>query len=150
MPLIVSQQQVRAPAATVWDVLTDIDAAPTVFSAIDAVDLLNPGPFRVGLAWNSARRHKDSVELVHNRVVELEDYRSVTILSETASHVFTTEYSLAVDGGTTTLTARSEIHAQPGAMIQQVSTLLTEPWAKKRWRSDLDRDLADIARAATD
>lgn len=150
MPVVVVRQKVQASAAVLWDVLTNIAAAPTVRSRVAAVDIPDGAEFRAGLAWQEARHDSDGGHIVTHRVTEVDEYHSATVLSETAELALSTRYTLDEEAGHTILTVHTDYHPQPGAMIAQVAAQLRAPWTKKHLREHLECDVADAARAAED
>ncbi|MFK0253847.1 SRPBCC family protein [Streptomyces sp. NPDC090445] len=55
-PRVVVQREMAAPVERVWRALTDLESMPGVVSGVDAVEVLTPGPFRVGTRWRETRR----------------------------------------------------------------------------------------------
>ncbi|MEU2390950.1 SRPBCC family protein [Streptomyces sp. NPDC007369] len=55
-PRVVVEREMAAPVERVWRALTDLESVPDVVSGVDAVEVLTPGPFRVGTRWRETRR----------------------------------------------------------------------------------------------
>ncbi|MFD7627897.1 SRPBCC family protein [Streptomyces sp. NPDC059851] len=55
-PRVVVEREMAASVERVWQALTDLESMPDVVSGVDAVEVLTPGPFRVGTRWRETRR----------------------------------------------------------------------------------------------
>lgn len=85
------ERRIAAPAAPVWEALTDIEGSPRVLSGVERVEMLSEGPFGVGTRWRETRRMlgKEATEEMYvtaseppKRYVAEADSRGVHYVSE--------------------------------------------------------------------
>ena len=141
------RRHVAAPAQRVWDVATDLAGAPRVVRAIDAVEVLTPGPFGVGTRWRETRTMMGRSATEEMTVTAVDPQRSyrVEAASRGAHYVSTFAFTPSADGGTDVTTT---FGGRPTSTLARVLGAVTAPLARRAVTKALAQDLDDIAVAA--
>lgn len=142
------RRHIRAIPAVVWDVLTDVVAHPDLLHNVEAAEVLSPGDVATGFAWREMRRVQGRESYQEIAVGECRDYQVLGTRRHLPERTLAVRYELREADGGTELLCRIELETSPGAMVQQVASMLAEPWTKKRIRREFERDLDDLATAA--
>ncbi|MER5928712.1 SRPBCC family protein [Streptomyces sp. NPDC002054] len=139
------EREIAAPADVVWQALTDLESMPLVLSGVDAVEVLTPGPFRVGTRWRETRRMfgKSATEEMWVTVCEAPE-RYVTE-ADNAGMRYVAEFRLTERGpGRTAVRMTFSAQPQAGGKLPLLARLLgglgTRAVAKA-----IAKDLADVA-----
>lgn len=148
MPTLETRRHIRAIPAVVWDVLTDIAAHPELLGNVTAAEALTAGDLQPGFRWREMRNVGGREEYQEATVGACTDYRTLEVRRELADRVVVVRHELQEADGGTELSCRVDLEPGPGAMVQQVAAMLTEPWTKKRIRREFERDLEDLTTAA--
>ncbi|MGW4685127.1 SRPBCC family protein [Streptomyces sp. NPDC004244] len=145
-PRVVVEREMAAPVERVWQALTDLESMPYVVSGVDAVEVLTPGPFRVGTRWRETRRMfgKQAVEEMYVTVCDAPE-RYVAEADNSGVH-YASEFRL--DGrspGRTVVrmtfsAAPAASGKRPGLFMRLLNRLGARAVAKA-----VTKDLADVA-----
>jgi uncharacterized protein YndB with AHSA1/START domain len=140
-------RHVAAPVQRVWDVATDLAASPEVVRAIDAVEVLTPGPFGVGTRWRETRTMMGRSATEEMTVTAVEPQRSyrVEAASRGAHYVSTFAFTPSADGGTDVTTT---FGGRPTSTVARVLGAVAAPLGRRAVTKALQQDLHDIAAAA--
>src|SRR5690606_6088109 len=87
-------QPIDAEPAAVWAVLTDIGAAASTLSGIDAVEVLTDGPYAVGTRWRETRSMLGMRAREVMEVVEAEQPRRSVVVARSGDVLYRTEFRL--------------------------------------------------------
>ncbi|MGY1821580.1 SRPBCC family protein [Geodermatophilus sp. SYSU D00079] len=141
------RRHVAAPVQRVWEVATDLVGAPRVVRAIDAVEVLTPGPFAVGTRWRETRTMMGRSATEEMTVTSVEPQRSYTVEAESrgARYVSTFAFAPSADGGTDVTTT---FGGRPTTTVARVLGAVTAPLGRRMVGKALRQDLDDIATAA--
>jgi uncharacterized membrane protein len=141
------RRHVAAPVQRVWDVATDLARSPQVVRAIDAVEVLTPGPFGVGTRWRETRTMMGRSATEEMTVTAVEPQRSyrVEAASRGARYVSTFAFAPSADGGTDLTTT---FGGRPTSAVARVLGAVTAPLMRRAVVKALRQDLDDIAAAA--
>ena len=141
------RRHVAAPVQRVWDVATDLAGSPQVVRAIDAVEVLTPGPFAAGTRWRETRTMmgRSATEEMTVTAVELRRSYRVEAASRGAHYVSTFSFAPSADGGTDVTTT---FGGRPTSTVARVLGVVTAPLARRAVTRALEQDLDDIAAAA--
>lgn len=109
---------VAAPAETLWRVLVDVEAWPTITESMTAVERLDDGPMRVG---SSARVRQPGLPPMIWRVTELDEGRSFTWQASTPGVVTTAFHRITPTDDGCRLTLQIQ-HTGPLAAVARLVT----------------------------
>lgn len=138
---------IRAPRAAVWQIVTDIEHATEHLLGIQKVEVLaRPPSGLVGLKWRETRilfgKPADAVMWIAE-AVEGSQYST---RSEEQGAVFTKRLSLADATDGTRLTIAFD--SAPQTFGARVADVVSRPLMNSAGRKALEKDLADIKKAA--
>lgn len=147
-PTISLTQHVNAPAATVWDVISDIPGSASTLSGVDSVTMLSKGPYGVGTRWKETRTMMRRSETVEMWVSQSDPPRSTTVKALQGGADYTSTMTLVErDGGTDlTLTFGAEMLKQ--SRLSKVAMSLFGRLGMSMSRKALAKDLQEIAAKA--
>ncbi|MDA1062542.1 MAG: SRPBCC family protein [Chloroflexi bacterium] len=141
-------REIAAPAASTWEIATDLDHAAEVVSGIRSIARLDGGAgFGVGTRWRETRRMFGREATEEMEVAALDPGRSYTVEASSRGMQYRSVLSVEpLDAGRSRITMRFGSEAQGWAARASAATLgrLFEGSLRKALRGDLD----DIARAA--
>lgn len=144
-PMTVSRH-VDAPPEQVWAVLTDLEHAPEVITAIEAVEIHSSTAFDVGTRWTERRTMMGRTASETMEVTAVDPGRSYVAEAESGGTHYRSEFRIAPeDGGTAlTMTFAGEASGLGGRLL---AATLGRVFAGAT-RKALLADLADIAQAS--
>lgn len=141
-------RQVAAPAAAVWEVMTDLASAPDVMGSVIAVEILEgSSPLTLGTRWRETRRMfgREATEVMAVTAMDPGRWYTVTALSGSTTYRST----LGVDphgADASTLTMR--FGATSSSFVSRALAATVGRMFLSSTRAALEADLADMARAA--
>jgi carbon monoxide dehydrogenase subunit G len=144
MELHVSRE-VAAPCARVWEIVTDLDAAPSVLSGVEELERLDGGEgFGVGTRWRETRMvfGKRATEEMEVTAVEPSDH--YTVVAHHGSTTYTSGVSVASIGDDRCRVGMS-FHAATSGVVGRVLGATLGRLFVGATRKGLQRDLDDIA-----
>jgi carbon monoxide dehydrogenase subunit G len=139
------REHVRAPRERVFQVATDVPNWGTRIGAIERIEMLDPGPVRVGTRFKETRVvfRREATETM--TVVALEPPQRFALAAQSCGSRYHTEFRFVPrDGGTE---VEWSFQAQPLTLIARVSGFVLRPLFKKLLRG-CARDLQDLKRCA--
>ncbi|BDZ61631.1 hypothetical protein Lsed01_01908 [Demequina sediminis] len=143
-----AERTIAAPPERVWEIITDLDFAAEVMSAIVKVERLEGEGYEVGVRWRETRRMFGREESEEMWVDAAEAPRTTTVRAESRGTHYVTDFTLApVDEGTHVVIDFSAQTPNPGP-AQRLGWLVFGRAGMKATRKALEQDLADIAAAA--
>ncbi|WP_338672372.1 SRPBCC family protein [Streptomyces sp. SCSIO 30461] len=140
------EQRIAAPAAHVWEAMTDLRGMDRVLSGVERVEVLTDGPFREGTRWRETRRMlgKEATEEMYVTASEPPGRYVVEADSQGAHYV--SEFTLQPLGPETTVVRMTFSAVPPGGAMGLLAKVLGGLGARAV-RKAIARDLADIAAA---
>lgn len=153
--VLVLTRDIEAPPAAVWAVITDIDGRARTLRGIERIERI-PGPevhvvdgYAVGTAWRETRRMLGQSASEDMTVTRVDEPRSTTIEAVAGETRYITAFHLDERvGGGTTLTFEFSAKAPRRGAATQLALDLVGAVGFAVTRRVMQRDLADIARAA--
>jgi Polyketide cyclase / dehydrase and lipid transport len=79
MATITVSDQIAAPVSVVFDRFTDLDGTPSRVTGIKAIELLTPGPFRLGTRWRETREVLGRLDSAEMEVTAYDRNKTYTI-----------------------------------------------------------------------
>lgn len=146
---ILVERDVEAPAATVWDVVTDLDASSDVMSGIDRIERLDDGDeFAVGARWRETRTMFGRQATEELEVTAFDRAgRSYTVEADSrGAHYRSTLAVDERDDGSSRV--RMTFDAEPDGALSRVLASTIGRLFQGATRKALAQDLDDIAAAA--
>ncbi len=146
-PIDISQQ-VAAPAATVWDLITDIEHSNQFISGIQQVERLDSGSnFDVGTRWRETRMMFGKSATEEMTVTAVEPGRSYTTESHHGSSHYSTRLAVEPDGDSACVLSM-KFDAQADGLLNKTLGAVVGTLMVSTTRKLMQQDLADIAEAA--
>lgn len=154
--VLVLTRDIAAPPSVVWDIISDIDGAPTRMRGIDRVERI-PGPsgeivegYEVGTAWRETRRMFGQTASEDMVVTRAEAGRSTTIEAESNGVHYVTSFHIdPAPGGASTLTFEfSGEDRGPKSMAKGLMLNIMGAVGRAATKKSVLGDLDDIQRAA--
>jgi carbon monoxide dehydrogenase subunit G len=140
-------REVAVPPDQLWELITDLDRAPEVISAVTSIRRLDQGrSFEVGTKWEETRTilGRDTTEVLE--VVEVDPGRSYTVEAESLGAGFRSVITIEPSplGSVITMSFSSE----PSGAVSRVLAGTVGKLFEGGTRKALVRDLEDIAAVA--
>jgi uncharacterized protein YndB with AHSA1/START domain len=146
---------VNAPAAAVWEVLTDLEGTAQVLGGVRGVERLSGDTgYQVGTRWRESRVMFGQEATEDMTVTAVEPGRRTELRAESHGMRYRTEFELRpVTGGAdasprTQLVMRFQGEHAHGGRARKLLGALTAPLGVAVSRTAMRQDLADIAAAA--
>lgn len=140
-------REVAVPPDRLWELITDLERAPEVISAVSSIERLDEGEgFDVGTRWQETRTilGRDTTEILE--VVEVDPGRSYAVEAESLGEGFRSVITVAPSpaGSVITMSFSSDPAGPVSKVLAGTVGKLFEGGTKKA----LVRDLEDIAEVA--
>lgn len=145
--LTVTRSTTAAPDQ-VWAVLTDLDSAAEVLSAVDSLERVTSGPYRVGTTWRETRKVMGRSATQEMRVTDVQALGSTRIEAQAGDVRYVTTFDLDPLHPGTDITMRFEGVQPETGVVRRALAALMRPLGEKVTRSMMERDLTDIVAAA--
>jgi uncharacterized protein YndB with AHSA1/START domain len=146
---------VNAPAAAVWEVLTDLEGTAQVLNGVRGVERLSADAgYQVGTSWRETRVMFGQEATEDMTVTAVEPGRRTEVRAESHGMRYRTEFELLpVTGGAeesprTQLVMRFQGEYVQGGRVQNLLGAITAPLGVAASRKAMRQDLEDIAVAA--
>ncbi|MDI3330284.1 MAG: SRPBCC family protein [Micrococcus sp.] len=146
---------VNAPAAAVWEVLTDLEGTAEVLHGVRGVQRLSADTgYRVGTSWRETRVMFGQEASEDMRVTAVEPERRTEVEAESHGMRYRTEFELLpVTGGPegsqrTQLVMRFQGEYAQGGFGKRLLGAITAPLGVAASKRAMRQDLQDIAAAA--
>lgn len=140
------ERRVAAAPDRVWQVLTDLERAPDVLTAVETVEVHTEPPFGLGTRWTETRTNFGRQATETMEVVEVEPGRRYVVEAVGTGSRYRSEFRLEPDGDGTRLV--TTFGAEPLGMVARVLTATIGRFFEGATRKALAADLDDIARAS--
>lgn len=137
---------VDAPVQTVWDVLTDLDAASETIDAIVSIERLGGPEFGIGTRWRETRSMFGRTAAEEMEIVDVQAPTSYTVAAESHGARYRTVMSVTPEGAASVLSMSFE--GEPTTMMARIVSKITGPLVNSAMRKALMADLADLKSAA--
>jgi uncharacterized protein YndB with AHSA1/START domain len=144
------ERRIAAPAARVWETLTDIARSPHVIAEVERVELLDgDSPFGVGTRWRETRLIFGKESTDEKRVTAADPAKRLVVESDSRGVHYTSEFTLAPADGDAATSIRLTLDAETDkqSLTGTMGTFLTDIGAKAAAKS-LAEDLDGIAASA--
>ena len=141
-------REIGAPAARVWEIITDLPNSPAVMSAITRVDILEGADqFGVGTRWRETRTMfgREASEVMS--VSALDPGRSYTVLAESHGTRYESTFEV-IPAGEHACVLRMTFAGEPTSPVSRVMSATVGRLFAGATRKAVEQDLADIAAAA--
>jgi polyketide cyclase/dehydrase/lipid transport protein len=141
MATITVSNHIESPVAAVFEHFTDVEASPTRVSGIKEIQMLTPGPFRLGTRWLETRDLLGRPDTVGREVTAYERNRTYTITHHKLAARIETVFTFQELNGGTQVNLQLSLHGpgMPPGLLAPIE------WAiSGRVREMLSRDLADL------
>ncbi len=146
-PIDISQQ-IAAPAATVWELIIDIEHSYEFISGIQKVERLDSGStFDVGTRWRETRVMFGKSATEEMTVTAVELGRSYTTEAHHGSSHYTTQLVVEPDGVQACVLSM-HFEAQADGLLNKTLGAVVGTLMVSTMRKVMQQDLADIAEAA--
>ncbi|WP_040320010.1 SRPBCC family protein [Aeromicrobium marinum] len=142
-------QATTAPPAAVWDVITDLDAAPDVLSGVDRVERIEGPGYAVGTRWRETRTMMGKSASEEMVVTAVEPTSRTVVEADGGGVHYRSEFELVPDGSGTTIVFRfSGEQVGTPSVVQRLVWRAFGGLGLKLTSKVMRTDLADIAAAA--
>jgi Polyketide cyclase / dehydrase and lipid transport len=141
MATISVSDQIPAPLSVVFGRFTDLESSSTRVSGIKAIELLTPGPFRLGTRWRETREVLGRLDSAEMEVTAYDRNKTYTIthhkMGARIDAVFT--FERASEGTTVKVEFTLDGQGMPPGLLAPIE------WAiAGKIRDVLSQDLADL------
>ncbi len=140
------ERRVAAAPDRVWEVLTDLERAPEVITAVESVEMHTEPPFGVGTRWTETRMASGRHATETMEVVEVEPGRRYVVEAVGTGSRYRSEFRLEPDGDGTRLVMT--FGAEPLGVTARILDATIGRFFEGATRKALAADLDDIARAS--
>jgi hypothetical protein len=141
------RREILAEPLAVWNVVTDIDRAARILTAVEKTERLAGGDFEVGTRWAETRREMGRVATEEMWVTEAVAPTRAVIASEAGGVRYSTVIECQTSSLGTTLVFTFVAATENAGVGQRLLFALIGKAGVKAAKSALERDLADIAAA---
>lgn len=135
---------VAAPVERVWEVFTDLGRAAERMSGVESIQVVTPGPFKVGTTWRETRRLHGKSSTEQLTVTECDPPTRYVAEAESKGTHYRSEFTFTPDGP-----GRTEVRAVFGAQsrnpVGKVVGVVLGGLVSRTLAGTMDRDLADLA-----
>lgn len=141
MATITVSNQIAAPVAAVFERFTDLEGSPGRVSGIKAIEMLTPGPFRLGTRWRETREVLGLTDSAEMEITAFERNRSYTITHYKMGARIDTVFTFDVVNGGTRVNIEFSLKGPglPPGLLAPIE------WAiAGKVRDVLSQDLADL------
>jgi carbon monoxide dehydrogenase subunit G len=146
MKAMTVSRHVDAPPERVWAVLTDLEHAPDVIRAIDAVEVHTGPGFGVGTRWTETRTMMGRTASETMEVTAVDPGRSYVVEAASGGTRYRSEFDVVPDGGGTQLTMT--FAGQPSGLGTRLMAATIGRLFATATRRALAADLDDVAQAS--
>ena len=145
-------QHIKAPADSVWKVVSDIPGSAATLSGVDSIQMLTDGPYAVGTRWKETRTmlgRPETVEMwVSQSEAPLNGRGGTTVKAVQGGADYTSRFALAERDGGTDLTLTFGAAVIKPTRLSRIMLAVFGPLGMRITRKALAKDLADIAAKA--
>lgn len=141
-------RSVAAPPSAVWEVLTDLDAAPHTLRGVTAVERLRGTGYEVGTRWRETRVMFGRPTTEEMEVAEVDPERRTVVTAESHGTRYRTVFELVPTPEGTDLRMKFTGVSGPMGAVQSLLMTLVGPLAKRATTKAIRQDLDNIAAAA--
>jgi carbon monoxide dehydrogenase subunit G len=141
-------QEIAAQPASVWAIITDLDAFEQTISAVEKVERLDDGDgFGVGTRWRETRTMFGRTATEDMEVTSIDDGRSYVTEAHSHGAYYRTVMTVEPVGSDGTRLSTS-FGAEPHGLVTKVVAATIGRLFERATRKALEKDLAEIATAA--
>lgn len=135
---------VAAPVERVWEVFTDLGRAAERMSGVESIQVVTPGPFKVGTTWRETRRLQGKASTEQITVTECEPPGRYVAEAESGGAHYRSEFTFTPDGPDRTR-VRAVFTAQSRNAVDKLVGAVLGGLMTPALVSTMERDLADLA-----
>jgi hypothetical protein len=139
-------KHVAAPPEVVFDVATDLSHAAEHVRGIEKIELLTPGPVKVGTRWKETRKMMGMESTETLQVTAFDRPRSYTVSCDSCGCHFDSTFSFAPSAGGTDVTL--DVKTKPLTIAAKIMSPIGDLMMKGTMRKYLEEDLEDVKRVA--
>lgn len=144
MPSVTTARTIDAPIERVWSVFTDLAASQDRLSAVEKVEVVTEGPFRVGTTWRETRKMFGRTETEEMHVTEVDDQVSYTVEATAQGTTYRSRFDFTAQEPSGTRVVFTFTGETPGGVRKVVGAVLW-PLLRGKVAKELRRDLDDLA-----
>ena len=142
------KREIMAEPEAVWRVITDLDNAHKVLTAIVKIERLEGEGYEPGVKWRETRRMFGREEAEEMWVTEATAPRSTTVAAESRGTSYTTVFRCEPSSLGTTLHIDFSAESASAGLGQRIAMKVMGKAGMKAMEKALLQDLEDIAKAA--
>ncbi|WP_297081465.1 SRPBCC family protein [uncultured Demequina sp.] len=142
------KREIMAEPEAVWRVITDLDNAPKVLTAIVRIERLEGDGYAPGVKWRETRRMFGREESEDMWVTEATAPRSTTVAAESRGTSYSTVFRCEPSSLGTTLHIDFSATTADAGLGQRIAMKVMGKAGMKAMEKALLQDLEDIAKAA--
>jgi uncharacterized protein YndB with AHSA1/START domain len=145
MATVTVSNEIAAPIDRVFQIFTDIEHGPAHVSGIKKLDMMTPGPIRVGTRWLETREVMGRLDTAEMEITAFERNRMYTITHRKAGVRIDTTFWFEPSGERTKVTVEFELDSAglPPGFLAPLG------WAiAGKVENVLNHDLADLKRSS--
>lgn len=135
---------VEAPVERVWAVFTDLGRAAERMSGVESIQVVTPGPFKVGTTWREARRLHGKLSTEQLTVTECEPPSRYVAEAESKGAHYRSEFVFTPEGPDRTR-VRAVFGAQSRNAVGKLVGAVLGTLLSRTLATTMERDLADLA-----
>lgn len=146
---LILHRTVSRPPEPVWEVLTDLPAAPRHLSGVTSVEILTAGPYAVGTRWRETRKVLGKEGTEEMTVTANDPLRSTEIEASSGGVSYRTTFTLSPVGAVSTVLTM-EFTGRSGEQtgLARLAGTVFGALGMRITRKAMEQDLEDIAAAA--
>ena len=139
---------IDAGPEVVWDVITDLDRAPETLAGVDSIERLAGEGYAPGVKWRETRTMFGKQATEDMWVDVAERPRRTVVRAASRGMEYDSTYTLTPEAGGTRLALVFGGESGEQGLLARVAMKVLGPIGKVASRKALEKDMADIARAA--
>lgn len=138
--------QVEAPCERVFAVFTDIPNGASIVPAIEKIEMLTPGPVRIGTKFRETRTMMKRSHTEEFEVVAMRPPNEFALACESCGVDVRAEYTFTERPGYTLV--EMSMRATPRTLVAKILSPLMNALMGKAMRREMQKDLEQIKRYA--
>lgn len=140
------RREIEAPVERVFGLASDFENAARTITAIQRIEMLTPGPVRIGTRFKETRRMFGREASEEMEVVAFEPPNRYVLLAKSHGCRYDSELTFTPSGSGTEVEMRFE--ATPLSFMAKVMSVVMSPMMRKALVECVKKDLDDLKAAA--